>query len=205
MMPAGLLMMPAMKQDGTPLSQRERWALCDLLTELGPDVPTLCAGWRSADLAAHLLTRERRPDTALGATTGIEPFKTWTTRVRQQTRDTQTWATLVSKVRSGPPALLRPLDPAINTIEYFVHHEDLRRAQPDWVPRHLETADEAELWRRIRFMRFAPRPAAGRVVPPGLEPLVLSKKGGPTITGPVGEVVLWLLGRKEAAQVEVTP
>ena len=58
---------PAMKQDGAPLSQRERWALCDLLTELGPDSPTLCAGWRSADLAAHLLTRERRPDTALGA------------------------------------------------------------------------------------------------------------------------------------------
>jgi uncharacterized protein (TIGR03085 family) len=170
-----------------------------------PDSPTLCAGWRSADLAAHLLTRERRPDTALGASTNLEPFKTWTKRVQQGVRDTETWATLISKVRSGPPALLRPLDPAINTIEYFVHHEDLRRAQPDWEPRHLETVDEAELWRRIRFMRFARRPPAARVGSPGLEPLVLSKKAGPTVTGPAGEVVLWLLGRKEAARVEVAP
>jgi len=198
-------MMPAMKQDGTPLSQRERWALCDLLTELGPDSPTLCAGWRSADLAAHLLTRERRPDTALGASTNLEPFKTWTKRVQKGVRDTETWATLISKVRSGPPALVRPLDSAINTIEYFVHHEDLRRAQPDWEPRHLEAADETELWRRIRFMRFAPHPAAGRLVSPGLEPLVLSKKGGPTVKGRAGEVVLWLLGRKEAAHVEIAP
>ena len=65
--------------------------------------------------------------------------------------------------------------------------------------------DEAELWRRIRFMRFARRPPAGRVGSPGLEPLVLSKKAAPTVTGPAGEVVLWLLGRKEAARVEVAP
>lgn len=193
-----------MTQDGASLSQRERWALCDLLSELGPDSPTLCAGWRSADLAAHLLTRERRPDSVPGMVTNLEPFKSWTTRVRQGARDTETWDTLVSRVRSGPPPLLRPLGPAINTIEYFVHHEDLRRAQPDWQPRDLGPGDEAELWRRARsFGKLALRPAAGRLEAPGLEPIVLSKKGGPTVKGRPGEVVLWLMGRKDAARVEV--
>jgi uncharacterized protein (TIGR03085 family) len=193
-----------MKKDGASFSQRERWALCDLLTELGPDSPTLCAGWRSADLAAHLLTRERRPDTAVGMVTNLGPFKSWTTRVRDGARDTETWDTLVSRVRSGPPPLLRPLDPVINTIEYFVHHEDLRRGQPDWQPRQLAAADEAELWRRAGAMaKLSFHPAAGRLEAPGLEPLVLSKKGGPTAKGPPGEVVMWLLGRKDAARVEI--
>jgi hypothetical protein len=48
-------------------------------------------------------------------------------------------------------------------------------------------------------------PAAGRLEAPGLEPLVLSKKGGSTVKGPPGEVVMWLVGRKEAARVEVVP
>ena len=186
------------------LSQRERWALCDLLTELGPDSPTLCAGWRSADLAAHLLTRERRPDTALGMMTNLEPFKAWTTRVRDGARDTETWDTLVSRVRSGPPPLLRPVDPAINTIEYFVHHEDLRRGRPDWQPRQLETADEAELWRRAAAVGQAfPPPGRGTVGSARSGAAGPVQEGRPHREGPVGEVVMWLLGRKEAARVEI--
>jgi uncharacterized protein (TIGR03085 family) len=194
-----------MNADGASFSQRERWALCDLLMELGPGSPTLCAGWRSADLAAHLLTRDRRPDAALGAAINLAPLKAWATRLQQGVRDTETWATLVSRVRSGPPPLLRPLDQAINTIEYFVHHEDLRRGQPNWGTRDLEAADQAQLWRRLGALRFTLHAPAGRAESPGFEPVVLSKRGGPTVKGPVGEVVLWLLGRKEAAQVELVP
>jgi uncharacterized protein (TIGR03085 family) len=135
----------------------------------------------------------------------LGPLKAWTTRVQQGARDTETWATLVSRVRSGPPPLLRPFDQAINTIEYFVHHEDLRRAQPAWQPRAIGTADEALLWQRLRAMRFAPHPAAAHLESPGLEPITHSKKAGPTVKGAPGEVVLWLLGRKEVAQVEVSP
>ena len=39
----------------------ERLALADLMAEVGPDAPTLCGGWTTRDLAAHLLLRERRP------------------------------------------------------------------------------------------------------------------------------------------------
>ena len=31
-----------------------------------PDAPTLCEGWKTRDLAAHLVVRERRPDATLG-------------------------------------------------------------------------------------------------------------------------------------------
>jgi uncharacterized protein (TIGR03083 family) len=43
--------------DSTSLLRKERQALCDTLTELGPDAPTLCEGWTTADLAAHLMVR----------------------------------------------------------------------------------------------------------------------------------------------------
>ena len=42
--------------------QSERKALADLLAALGPDAPTLCTGWETRDLAAHIVLRERRPD-----------------------------------------------------------------------------------------------------------------------------------------------
>src|ERR1700743_2358756 len=44
----------------------ERLALCALLDRTGPDAPTLCEGWRTGDLAAHLVLREHRPDAAVG-------------------------------------------------------------------------------------------------------------------------------------------
>jgi uncharacterized protein (TIGR03083 family) len=44
------------------LARAERAALCDLFDEVGPDAPTLCAGWTTRDLAAHLVIRERRAD-----------------------------------------------------------------------------------------------------------------------------------------------
>ena len=44
-----------------PLDAVERDELCDLFVARGPDAPTLCEGWTTADLAAHLVVRERNP------------------------------------------------------------------------------------------------------------------------------------------------
>ena len=44
-------------------AQDERAALAALLDETGPDGPTLCEGWQTRDMAAHLVdveTGERR-------------------------------------------------------------------------------------------------------------------------------------------------
>ncbi len=216
------------------LAQSERRALCDLLTKLGPDAPTLCEGWRSADLAAHLVAREHRPDSMPGAVLPCRPLQTWTDRVRDAYRDTLTWDELVDRVRTGPPAVLRPLDGAINTIEFFVHHEDVRRAQVGWKPRDLSAQVETELWRRLNTMRVWPQllssfghtPSVARIEVPGQPPIMLVNRRlagaagalgrrrsairspsepAEVVRGPASEAVLWMLGRKAAAQVEITP
>jgi uncharacterized protein (TIGR03083 family) len=40
-------------------AKRERVLFADLLARVGPDEPTLCAGWTTRDLAAHIVVRER--------------------------------------------------------------------------------------------------------------------------------------------------
>jgi uncharacterized protein (TIGR03085 family) len=134
------------------------------------------------------------------------PLVAWADRVQHGVRDTTTWDALVQRARSGPPALLKPFDREINTVEYFVHHEDLRRAQPGWEPRTLDAGDEAVLWRQLRRMRWAMRSPVARLEAPGQAPLVFpNTKLGGAVRGPVGELALWVLGRKDAARVETTP
>ncbi|MEN3358667.1 MAG: hypothetical protein V7637_2649, partial [Mycobacteriales bacterium] len=45
----------------TDHASAERAAVADLLDSLGPDAPTLCEGWSTYDLAAHLALRDRVP------------------------------------------------------------------------------------------------------------------------------------------------
>lgn len=186
-----------------PFCQRERQALCDLLVQLGPDAPTLCEGWRSADLATHLVLREHRPDAVPGMLTKRPPFGPWTERLQKGIERAFGWDELVQRVRSGPPALLRRLDPQFNSVEFFVHHEDLRRAQPSWRPRDLTPADEDILCAHARpLARFARR-RPSRLEPTGRPPLGFGG-AGPVASGPVGELVLWLMGREEVAQVKLS-
>lgn len=50
-------------------------------------------------------------------------------KVRRAVRDRTSWEKLVQTVLRGPPLLFRPFDAAMNTIEFFIHVEDVRRAQ----------------------------------------------------------------------------
>lgn len=59
----------------TDYARSERLALADLLARLGPDAPTLCEGWTTRDLAAHLVVRDRRPDASAGQLIkGLRPY-----------------------------------------------------------------------------------------------------------------------------------
>src|ERR1700749_1337470 len=80
-------------------AQDERAALAALLDETGPDAPTLCAGWQTGDLAAHLVLRERRPDAGVGMAGG--PLAGYTERLRQQFLDRYDFGQLVTMFRSG--------------------------------------------------------------------------------------------------------
>ncbi len=163
------------------LARLERTALCDLFLEVGPDQPTLCAGWTTRDLAAHLVVRERRPDAAAGIL--VKPLAGYLERVRVAAAQ-RPFPELVEVLRHPPPwsaGAIGPLDRATNTMEFFIHHEDVRRAG---------------------LRRF---PAGVSIVAPGYGESHAGR--GPaqlTLTGDPGELALFLSGRQPVARVELT-
>lgn len=184
------------------LAQQERATICDLFVELGPDAPTLCSGWVTADLAAHLVARERRPDSGPGLV--WPPLAAHTDKVRRSIRDRTPWDQLIAAVRRGPPPLLRPFDGPMNTVEFFVHVEDVRRAQPDWDVRAVSKEMADALWARVGAGGMAKKvPATIELVSEGREPKV--KGSGPRIEirGDPGEHILFGAGRQAAARVDI--
>jgi uncharacterized protein (TIGR03085 family) len=191
----------------TRLAQDERQALADLLLDLGPDQPTLCEGWTTRDLAAHLVTRERRPDASAGLL--VPPLRGRLERVRRELA-ARPYAELVALVRLAPwwsPVSNPLVEPFTNTAEFFIHHEDVRRGQPDWQPRSLSAEQEAALWTPVRTMaRFALRrfPATVVLRAAGYGERAVGAGGDRVeVTGSPGELAMFLSGRQRAAQVEV--
>jgi uncharacterized protein (TIGR03085 family) len=194
-------------------SRQERLALCTLLDETGPDAPTLCAGWTTGDLAAHLVLRERRPDAAAGVLGG--PLAGYTARVQRRLRERTPFPDLVQAVRTGPPRLsvmgLPGLDERLNTMEFFIHHEDVRRAAEGWKPRELADAESDELWQRLRVARalFRRAPVGVELARDDIEPgngailRITARKATPVVTviGPPAELIMWATGRTGAANV----
>ncbi|MEU0190272.1 TIGR03085 family metal-binding protein [Streptomyces afghaniensis] len=189
-------------------AKRERLLLADLLETAGPDAPTLCEGWTTRDLAAHVVVRERRPDAAGGIL--IKQLAPRLDRVMAEYTD-KPYEELIQLIRTGPPRFspfsLKPVDEMSNTIEFYVHTEDVRRAQPDWSPRELDPVFQDALWSRLeRTARLM-----GRGVPTGLVlrrpdgQTVVAQRGAPvvTVTGEPSELVLFSYGRQSKAKVEL--
>jgi uncharacterized protein (TIGR03085 family) len=151
--------------------------------------------------------RERRPDAGLGI---VWPaFAAHTERVRLD-EAAEPYAEIVERVRSGPsrwsPMHLEPIDALANSVEFFVHHEDVRRAQPAWTARQLgDDLVDAITPNALAGRMLTRRAGVGIVVAPtGRSPVTLRKGDGPvTISGPMGECVLYLYGRKDHAEVEL--
>jgi uncharacterized protein (TIGR03085 family) len=129
------------------IAKEERDGICDTLLELGPDASTLCVGWTTHDMVAHLVLRERRPDAAVGIV--VRPFAGHTSNVMREVAD-QPFHELVATFRGGPPwwsvFAIPVIGDRLNMFELYVHHEDLRRAQPEWHPRPSDTDREDTLW-----------------------------------------------------------
>lgn len=198
----------AMASDTIP-ARRERAGLCDLFQDVGPDQPTLCGDWTTRDLAAHLVVRERRPDAAIGIV--VSKAAGYTEKVQAGVAESD-WSELVGTVRSGPPfwspTRIAKVDELANTAEFFVHHEDVRRAQPTWEPRILD----AELVEALHGVleKMAKRLVAKSPVGIVLEPddshaPITAKRAEPSVTvrGPIGELVMFVHGRQAHSAVEV--
>ncbi len=185
------------------LAQQERETICDIFVERGPDAPTLCEGWSTADLAAHLVVRERRPDSGPGLV--WPPLANYTDKVRRVVRDRTPWETLVETVRRGPPLLLRPFDGPMNTVEFFIHVEDVRRAQDGWEPRPISEELADALWAWVGPGGIAKSvPATIVVTSPGRADKERGTGPRLTLSGDPGELTMFGAGRQEAARVEIS-
>lgn len=203
----------------------ERTALLESLQEAGPQAPTLCEGWESRHLLAHLLLRESKPLVAAGVLGG--PLGARTDRLTNQLADQlaspgdyqqglKDFAALPGYL--GMRTRFPRLDRAMNLLEYFVHTEDVRRAglhqgqAPE--PRQLATGVEPALWQDLQARAKA---MAGKKYPEGLlleapgyslTPVTVVPpapgKKATVLTGQPGELALYLFGRKPQALVKIS-
>ncbi|MER7043449.1 TIGR03085 family metal-binding protein [Streptomyces jumonjinensis] len=189
-------------------AKRERLLFADLLEAAGPAAPTLCEGWTTRDLAAHAVVRERRPDAAGGML--LDALRGRLERVQSEFA-AKPYEELIQLIRTGPPRMspygIKQVDEAANTVEFFVHAEDVRRAQPDWTARPLDRVFEDALWARLeKGARLL-----GRKSPVGLVlrrpdgQTAVAHRGAPvvTVTGEPGELTIFAFGRQSAAQVDL--
>lgn len=181
------------------LAQDERAQLVLTLTAVGETAPTLCGDWTAKDLAAHLVVRERRLDAAPGI---LLPLLAGYTEKVQKDVATAPYEKLVAAIAGGPPiwSPFKLLDPLINVGEMFVHHEDLRRARPDWSSRMLSVDMENRLWSIAGLIgRRAYRGSPVGVVLESLDgrTTTVRKAGGRRVvlTGRPSELLLHAFGR----------
>lgn len=192
----------------------ERCRLAAALHAAGPDQPTLCEGWNTRDLAAHLWIREHKPLASAGMF--VRPLTSHLRAVTAKVKAND-YHQVVNDWEDGPRPW-HPLswaDAQLNAAENFVHHEDVRRGTGRWEPRDF-TAEETEvlltLVRRLGPLLLRATQATVVLLPDGGHPVVVGKgkKAGVArrgddvlrVVGHPGELLLWLYGRN-AVQVTV--
>jgi uncharacterized protein (TIGR03085 family) len=181
------------------LAGRERADLHALMASVGPDAPTLCDGWTTHDLLAHLIARERRPLALPGLV--LPPLRVVTEHYERETKRTP-YEDLLKRLGKGPPLWSLVRLPPANVHELFVHHEDVRRPQ-GLGQRDLDRELQEALWERLLLIGPAfTRRGKGlglTLITPGARSRRIRR--GPDeveLRGEVGELFLWMFGRTSA-------
>jgi uncharacterized protein (TIGR03085 family) len=157
------------------------------------------------------VVREGRPVAAAGIF--LPPLAPLAARVQRSTAE-KPWPELVALVRGGPPwwSLMRlgPLGEKINGIEFFVHHEDVRRVGRGWERRPADPLRAEALWAVLsRLARLCYRRSPVGVVlrrsdgnsdggSDGTEHVARRGRRSVTVVGPTEELTLHAYGRAQA-------
>jgi uncharacterized protein (TIGR03085 family) len=99
-------------------------------------------------------------------------------------------------------------------VEFFVHHEDIRRGADGWQPRRLTDGLADALWQRLQASRllFRRSPVGVELARDDLtahrgqrQVRMTARARTPvvTVTGHPAELMLWALGRTSAARVRL--
>lgn len=190
----------------TSLAKRERFAIAQTLRNIGPEAPTLCEGWNAFDLLVHLVSRETRPDAAIGII--IPALNKYSSKIKNEMKQ-RGFSTLIQEFEDGPKALslfsIPGADNLSNTFEFLVHHEDLLRAQPNYSARVLSDNDKKLLWNRFtmsgKLLMFK---AKVGIIAKSEQGTYTLKSGNScvTIEGDVVDLILFAYGRKTAANLK---
>ena len=188
---------------------QERVELAETLRSTEPAAATLCGEWSAAQLAAHLVLRERSITEVLGRVPSERAHA-----VAQRALDAYVSRTpyrdIVSAVAVGPPLwspfALPAAREAVNLLEYVIHHEDIRRAASGWVPRVLPPQRQAAVWSRLRLgakLTLRAMPVPVRLVWPEHGEISVGRgERAVTVTGAPAELALVAFGRQPVARVE---
>ena len=191
----------------------EHAALVETFKSADPDAPTLCSGWTTRHLLAHLVQRDRHPlrnaaDMIANRKPGEERFMS---RLVADAASPAGYEALIERFAAGP-SRRNPINwagEAVNFLEYVIHHEDVRRGGADPAqPRTLLPGLRYAIWRRLASQaKFAYRQEAGGVIlaVPGGERKVVKEGSDPmVISGEPVELALHTYGRAAAAHVTIT-
>ena len=202
------------------LLKNERVAMVQFLAELKAEqwhAATLCEGWDVKTIVAHLVVRDTQPlqyGTAIATKgrIGAQPKALLHAARNRPIRS------LLSTLADGPPWFYRLPGPAaiINLVENWVHHEDMRRGELQ-ITRTTSAATHAALWNTLQvtarlMLRHITVSGIVAFVQPNGTALAFSlgdgvpRKADPDhaavrVVGEAGELVLFLLGRKSAANL----
>ena len=113
------------------------------------------------------------------------------------------WDKMIEQFRSGPPIwtvwAVPVLGDKANLGEFFIHHEDIRRAQPEWEPRPDDAARDDALWNPLKVMgrmMFRKSPVGVTLRSAGRDDIVVKKaEHGVVLVGLPGEILIHAYGR----------
>lgn len=185
----------------------EREALAASFAALGPEAPTILPGWEAEDLLEHLVLRESAPHLIVGPRLP-GPLGRSAREAREHRRD-RPWKKRVEAFRRGPGPLsfAGRMDRLSGQAELLIHHEDLRRAQPDWEPRRADPDRDRDAWRAVGLMApLALRVRADITLVSTLGGRRLRSRGAEgslRVHGAPLELLLWVTGRDEIARVRI--
>ncbi|MCH8570235.1 TIGR03085 family metal-binding protein [Nesterenkonia sp. AY15] len=198
----------------TSTASEQRQALVTALRSVPADAPTLCEGWAAEDLALHIVIRDSRPDLIIGP--ALPLVGDAARRTLDKLRATG-YESLVNRAEAGPPLYfpqsLPPLNDLMNTAEFYIHTEDVLRAQSDFdpkSPRRISEKLRRRLWKQGATAMFAmaARKAKRRItfISPGYGATTSGPSSAPVqeIQGAPEELLLWAFGREEKAQVSIS-
>ncbi|WP_020107370.1 TIGR03085 family metal-binding protein [Nocardia sp. 348MFTsu5.1] len=182
------------------IARDERAALVTTLRAVGPDAPTLCEGWTARDLTAHMIVREYRLDASPGIL--ISAFAGHTKSVQDKAAEAD-WDSMLAKFAAGPPLYspMKLVDRFVNITEYFVHHEDVRRAAGAWEPRTVSAEANKAILRTLKPMAkrvISKSPATVELVTPDGEQVATGGTGPSVrVVGEPLELLLFSFGRAQ--------